>query len=113
MSYSLKTDNEIIADLAAKLDELRRQKRLRDEDLVSQGGTNRVVLNKFRSGSGITLKSFIRLLRGIHELDALEQLLTKKEVFYPTASPQEKTPKRIHKKKGSGPIVWGEDKGEA
>ena len=58
MSYDLKTDDEIMQDLAGKFDLLRRYKEIKDTELVSRGGTNRAVLNNFRNAhGGISLKT--------------------------------------------------------
>jgi len=72
MAYTVLTDEEILHDLAQKIDFMRRNKKIKDSEVAMRGGTNRVVLNNFRNGhGGISLKSFIRLLRGIGELDRL------------------------------------------
>ena len=111
MSYTLMTDNEIMQDIANKLDFLRRSKGIKDEILVSKGGTNRVVLNKFRNGSGgISLKTFIRLLRGIDELDKLEILLTQPEEYSPSGKKSSIPKKRVRSKKiKETHFSWGED----
>lgn len=112
MSYQLLTDDEILADLAARLDHVRRTKKLKDEELTSQGGTSRFVLQKFRSGSGgITLKSFVRLLRGLGELDRLEALLQVPERYSPTGKHQDIPAHRVRDtKRDEGGYVWGEDR---
>ena len=112
MSYSLLTDDEILTDLAGKLDHIRRAKGLKDEELVAKGGTSRFILKKFRSGSGgITLKSFVRLLRGLGELDSLESLLKPPGGYSPTGKQRDIPAQRVRDRKGkeSG-FVWGEDR---
>lgn len=111
MSYKLKTDDEILRDLAVKLDLIRRSKKIKDAELVSRGGTNEVVLNKFRSGSGgINLKTFIRFLRGIDELERLESLLALKQDYSPTGQKQAIPKRRVRdKKKEDTNFVWGDD----
>ncbi len=111
MSYELKTDDEILQDLAKKLDLLRRFKEIKDTDLVSRGGTNRVVLNKFRSAQGgISLKTFIRLLRGLGELNRLETLLKLPDQFSPTGKNRPIPEKRVRSKKTKNTgFTWGDD----
>lgn len=111
MSYTLFTDDEILTDLAGKLDYIRRTKELKDEELVAKGGTSRFVLNKFRSGAGgITLKSFVRLLRGLGELDRLESLLKAPDYYSPTGRHREIPAHRVRdKKEGYSGFLWGED----
>jgi len=111
MPYALKTDDEILRDLAKKLDLIRRSKKIKDMDLVSRGGTNRVVLNKFRNGhGGITLKTFIRLLRGLGELERLELLLKLPERYSPTGKNRHIPRKRVRDKmtEDTG-FTWGDD----
>ena len=112
MSYNLLTDDEILADLATKLDHIRRAKALKDEELVAKGGTSRFVLSKFRSGTGgITLKSFVRLLRGLGELDSLEALLKAPDHYSPTGKHENIPAQRVRDKKAEhGSFVWGEDR---
>ncbi len=111
MSYKLKTDEEIMKDLASKLDLIRRMKEIKDEELVAKGGTNRVVLNKFRNGhGGISLKSFIRLLRGIGELDRLESLLKIPEQYSPAGKSRTIPKNRVRTKKNKNTdFIWGDD----
>lgn len=112
MSYNLLTDDEILADLARKLDHLRRAKKLKDEELAAKGGTSRFVLNKFRSGTGgITLRSFIRLLRGVGELDQLESLLQEPDYYTPTGRNKEIPAQRVRdSKEDERRLPWGEDR---
>jgi len=111
MSYELMTDDEIIHDLAVQFDLLRRSKKIKDSDLVLKGGTNRVVLNKFRNAQGgINLKTFIRLMRGLGELERLEALLENQEYYSPSGKVSDVPPKRVRDRKTeeSG-FSWGDD----
>lgn len=114
MSYNLLTDEEILEDLADRIDFIRRAKRLKDEELVTRGGTSRFVLKKFRSGAGgITLKSFVRLLRGLDELERLESLLKLPDQYSPsgkhTGIPEQRVRDTSDMKTGTD-FVWDEDK---
>ena len=111
MSYELKTDDEIVADLARLFDLLRRFKEIKDTELVATGGTNRVVLNKFRNGSGgISLKTFVRLMRGLGELDRLETMLKVAEQYSPSGANRPTPAKRVRGKKPTGTsFTWGDD----
>ena len=112
MSYKLQTDEEIMADLAAKIDLLRRHKGIKDEELAARGGTNRVAWNRFRKGEqGITLKTLIRLLRGLDELHRLESLLDTPDEYSPTGKQRNTPPKRVRdRKRPETPFTWGEDR---
>jgi hypothetical protein len=111
MSYDLKTDDEIAFDLAQKYDLLRRTKELKDAEVAGRGGTNTVVLNKFRQGSGgVSLKTFIRLIRGIGELDRLEALLAMPERYSPIGSQRSIPAKRVRGRKApGGGFAWGDE----
>lgn len=109
MKYSLLSDIEIMNDLAVKIDLLRRKKFIKDEELAAHGGTSRAVLSQFRKGhSGISLRSFIRILRGINELDRLESCFSITEHYSPTGKAYTIPKKRIRAKKGID-FRWGED----
>ena len=112
MSYSLMTDEEILRDLANKIDLLRRYKSIKDTELVAQGGTNRVVLSNFRNGrGGISLKTFVRLLRGLGELDRLETCFNIPQQYSPTGKSSQIPEKRVRNKNAKEKqFVWGEDK---
>lgn len=110
MPYSLMTDDEILADLAERFDLLRRRKEIRDRDLVKAGGTNDIAATKFRGGGNITLKTFVRLLRGLGELERLEKLLELAEPYAPSGEPPKITERRVRrKKKPAKDFRWGDE----
>lgn len=116
MDFSLMSDNEIMAELADRLDLTRRNKTITDEQLIVDGGSNHNTLNRFRSHQGgISLVNFIRLLRGVGALDQLEQLLKVDAGYSPAADvagkQQKEPPKRIRKKRGAKATVkWGDER---
>jgi hypothetical protein len=111
MSYKLQTDDQILADLASRLDLIRRYKQIKDTELVQRGGTDRHILKKFRGGKGgITLKSFVRLLRGLDELDRLEALLPIPDTYSPTGRAEDIPDHRVRgRKRSATDFTWGED----
>lgn len=111
MSYDLMTDEEILKDLAGKLDMLRRIKHIKDTELVSRGGSNRTVLKNFRGGkSGISMTSFIRLMRGLGELERLETLLELPESYSPGTKGRDIPPKRVRSApQKSSSFKWGDE----
>ena len=112
MSYRLQTDEQILADLASRLDLIRRFKQIKDNELVERGGTDRHILKKFRGGKGgITLKSFVRLLRGLDDLDRLESLLPIPDTYSPTGKERAIPDQRVRdRKRENGGFTWGEDR---
>ena len=111
MSYELMTDEEILKDMAEKLDLIRRTKHIKDTELAARGGTNRTVLKNFRGGKGgISLTSFIRLIRGLDELDRLENLLSMPEAYSPSGKGPSVPEKRVRSpKKAPSPFKWGDE----
>ena len=111
MAYAHLTDDEIVHDLGKKLDMLRRTKEVSIGELLEKSGTNHNTYDRFiNAKSGISLKNFIRLLRGIGALDKLEALLEASQTYSPLQ--EQTTPKkRIRKKLVSNTaFTWGEDK---
>ncbi len=111
MDYRLITDEEIMQDLAERYERIRIQKRLKDTDIESKGGVSRQLLSDFRKGKrSISLKSFIRLLRGVDELDRLRKLLPDSDEFSPMASPGKEPLKRVRDRdKKAKPFKWGDE----
>lgn len=114
MSYEQLTDAQILADLAERLDYLRRSKAYTDREVAERGGVALRTSVAFRaSHKDITLTSFIKLLRGVGELNRLEQLLPPVE---PTYSPAEQRfvepPKRVRAKRTGSKragFTWGDE----
>ena len=112
MAYELNTDDEIIHDLGKKFDLLRRSKEIPISALLEKSGTNHDTYDRFvNAKSGISLKNFIRLLRGIGELNKLEKIFEIPTFYSPLQEEPTSPKKRIHKKKENhSTFVWGEDK---
>ena len=112
MSYALKTDDEILQDIANKLDILRRSKKIKDCELASRGGNNRILFEKFRNGHGsVSLKTFVRFLRGLNELDRLESMLDFAKGYTPTEEHSKIPRKRVRDRKSKEfEFSWDEDK---
>lgn len=107
MDLFLKNDDEILLWLAERLDNVRRMKGLKEEDLVKKGGTSRVIYSNFKHGKGgISLKSFIRILRGMGELAALEKLLSN----YNGAEEGIPLHRVKDRKEHLNQVSWGEDR---
>ncbi|MDA3955341.1 helix-turn-helix transcriptional regulator [Oceanispirochaeta sp.] len=111
MDYSLMKDDEILRDLAEKMDVLRIEKRMKDSDLESAGGISRQLISNFRNGKrSISLKSFIRILRGLGELDRLESLFAETRQYSPLAESVKKQPRRVRDNGNrEEDFKWGDD----
>ena len=110
MNYNLLTDEEILKDLSRRYEEIRLRKRIKDTEVESIGGISRQVLHNFRRGkSVISLKSFICLLRGIDEVNRLQDILLSPEDFSPMGQARKAPPRRVRDGgKKQGPFRWGD-----
>ena len=113
MQFEQMTDEQILAELAIRLDFMRRTKGYTDKDTSERGGIGlRTIVAFRRTQKDITLSSFIRLLRGVGELNRLEEMLPPAE---PTYSPAQgafvEPPKRVRRTKPApkAPFKWGDE----
>lgn len=114
VAYEQLTDAQILAELADRLDYLRRAKGYTDQQVVERGGISLRTGVAFRkSHKDITLTSFIKLLRGVGELGRLEQLLPPAEPSYsPAAQGFVEPPKRVRRKQPANRregFRWGDE----
>ena len=111
MKYNMLTDDDIIRDLAEQFEKLRIKKQIKDTELEEAGGISRRTLYNFRQGTtAITLKSFIRLLRGIGELERLETLLSDKKAYSPLGGAEKELPKRVRDRgEKKRDFKWGDE----
>lgn len=114
MSFEQLTDPQILAELARRVDYLRRSKQLTDQETATRAGLSRMTLSAFRNEhKDITLRSFIKLLRGVGELERLERLLPPAEPAYsPARQTAVEPPKRVRKKRGRREhetFKWGDE----
>ncbi len=112
MQFSTLSDEAILYELADRIDLIRRKKGLSDHELIQKSGSNSSTLNRFRSHEGgISLINFIRLLRGLGELDGFDTLLEDDKSYSPAQQIISKIPKRIRKStRIASDFTWGEDK---
>lgn len=108
---SLMTDKAIIISLAKAYESIRISKELSEQEICIRGGVTKDAIQRFKKGENIGLKNFIKILRGIDQLERLSLLLPKEKQNPLLAKPEPKR-KRIRKKKPvvSEMFVWGDDK---
>ncbi len=110
MKYSMMSDENIVHDIAESIDSVRIQKRLKDTDIESAGGISRQLISDFRNGKrSISLRSFIRILRGINELNRLQDLFHETHEYSPLSSPESELPRRVRNKRTKGRFEWGDE----
>ncbi len=111
MSYNLMMDDDILKDLAEQFEKIRIRKQIKETEIEKAYGISRRTLYNFRQGTtAITLKSFIRLLRGIGELDRLETLLVDSTAYSPISGTEKELPKRVRGRGGLEKVFkWGDE----
>jgi transcriptional regulator with XRE-family HTH domain len=69
--------SELIRELGLRYKQYRKRMGLTQKEVAVQSGLSVFTISSFENGSqvGLTLASFIRLLRAIEELDEVEKLL--------------------------------------
>ena len=72
-----KTGSELIREIALKYSSYRKRMGFTQKDVAQKSGLSLFTISSFESGSstGITLASFIKLLRAINCLDEIEKIL--------------------------------------
>jgi predicted transcriptional regulator len=112
MDFNLLTDKEIIKELAFRCDAIRVDKKLTEKDVSKVGGTTIDAIYRFKTGKNISITNFIKILRGIGEIDMLDQLLREDSPKSIRKDKISKRKKRVHKPTLSnekGDFVWGDD----
>ena len=74
-----KSGSDIIRELGKKYSDYRKRMRYTQKEVAVKSGLSVFTISSFENGSstGITLTSFIKLLRAIDSLDEIEKLLPK------------------------------------
>ena len=106
--FTLLTDEQITKSLAERFEQLRLQNNLTEAEVSNIGGATKDAMHRFKQGKGISLTNFIKLLRGIDKLDALEQLLVVPQSLSQIKEPNKKRVKKKNKVTKSE-FLWGED----
>ena len=99
MNFNLLTDEDILKELGKNYEELRLRKKLSDEDVMKKGGTNKDAIQRFKNGSNINLSNFVKILRGLGELDNLEKLIHVEDEFSVIKSKKKPLPRRQRPRK--------------
>ncbi|HEY7952211.1 MAG TPA: helix-turn-helix transcriptional regulator [Solirubrobacteraceae bacterium] len=112
------TDEATLAELGARLERTRLERNLTQRELADEAGVERKALQRLEAGQPVRLSTFIRVLRVLGLLEALERLVPE-----PTPSPIELLKLHGHrrrrasgKRRGStpggepaGPWQWGDE----
>ncbi|MCP4119072.1 MAG: helix-turn-helix transcriptional regulator [Desulfobacteraceae bacterium] len=75
MNYSLHTPEEISQTLAARLKELRLQKRWKRQTLAERSGVTEASLKRFEQTGKVSMENFLKLVFALGRLDEMGALL--------------------------------------
>jgi transcriptional regulator with XRE-family HTH domain len=78
------TDDAVLSELGARLERTRLERNLSQRELAEEAGIERKAVQRIEAGEPVQLTSFIRVLRALGLLDALDELVPE-----PLASPIE------------------------
>ncbi len=78
------TDESVLSELGARLERIRLERNLTQRELAVRAGVAYKAIQRIEAGESVKLTSFIRVLRGLGLLDALDRLVPE-----PTPSPIE------------------------
>lgn len=75
MSWQLKLENEVLAELGKHIKSLRKTAGMNQTQLAERVGVSRVNISEIERGSNTTISTFLRILKVFNKLDALEEIL--------------------------------------
>jgi transcriptional regulator with XRE-family HTH domain len=78
------TDEAVLSELGSRLQRTRLERNLTQRELAEEAGVERKAVQRIEAGESVKLASFIRVLRALGLLDALDRLVPE-----PTPSPIE------------------------
>lgn len=110
----LHSDTAALAELGARLAQLRIGQRLTQAELARQAGIGKRTLERLEAGDTTQTKTLLRVLRELDLLERLEMLLPEPKIRPSQAVKAEDLPKRASRKRGqkpeNEPWKWGDER---
>jgi transcriptional regulator with XRE-family HTH domain len=98
MSLSFKTHDELQTVLGERLRALRLSRNFSQRELADKAGVSLRALHNFEAGSGSTLETFLRVLKGLNAVDAIDALVPQPKVSPLTLLKMGAVPQRVRRK---------------
>jgi len=114
------TDNAVLAEIGRRTAEHRVARGLTQSEFAERAGVTRSTIQRVESGGSIQLTSFVKILRALNRVDALDNVLTP-EVRSPLAELERARSRRQRVRhaptaatpEDDAPWVWGNQGGES
>lgn len=110
--YEIAAPEGIEADLGRRVEELRLSKNRNQSQVAEEAGVSRRTITRLENGEGVSLDTFIRVLRALGAVDRLQTLLPDTTVS-PVERVRMKGRKRKHARPGSvqetEPWQWADE----
>ena len=109
--FSASSSEAITAALGQRLDEIRLARNINQADLARAAGVSRSTLTRIAEGRGVSLDSFVRVVKALGLVDHLATLLPDPGVRPVELAANRGKPRRRArgKQKPATPWTWGED----
>ncbi len=102
MNWKRSSDAQALNELGHRLKAERLRKKYTQQELASKAGITTYTLQKMEAGHSSSMKTLIRVLRAMNEIEQLEHLLPRVEISPLKLLEDEKRPQRIRRPKKSG-----------
>lgn len=104
----LTPDRDALKELGRRLKQVRKQRGLNQEELAEAAGMGVATLRRIEDGSDSQLGSWIKLMKALHMLSAIDALLP--ESFTSPMAEAARLGKAIRRKKPAGDeSLWGDE----
>jgi transcriptional regulator with XRE-family HTH domain len=98
MSLSFKTPDELQAVLGGRLRALRLNRNFSQRELAGKSGVSLRALHNLEAGAGSTLETFLRALKALNAVDAIETLVPQPKISPLTLLNMGDAPRRVRRK---------------
>jgi DNA-binding XRE family transcriptional regulator len=98
MSISFKTPAELQTVLGERLRALRLSRNFSQRELAGKAGVSLRALHNLEAGSGSTIETFLRVLKALNAVDAIEALVPQPKVSPLTLLKMGAVPRRVRRR---------------
>lgn len=111
-NYFSGSDADVLAELGRRVERLRLDRNWTQEQLAREAGVSRPTVERMEAGSAGSMTSFIRVLRALDRLEALDDVVPVPDVrpmdVLRTGTPKQRQRARSRKSddEGSTPSAW-------